>query len=300
MDVLARRSNPTWARANDGARATYAIREAAETGRTLPLAEGQQTQIARHRMNGGRWERNAPFGPEENEALRVGYVRALHDAMSKRNPEQSVAAPFRKGIDAEEGISGMIGPMMNRARVDAGNRARQQSLDRGSLPRSAATASSRARARVPTAERFFENVEREHVAHSTQQAIKGNSVTGTIAANEAKRNAVMRMLATIKNNPNPMQLFTKGSEMMAERMGRGRDTEMARMLSTMTDDPVALNRVLDEISRTAPGTREGFAPVVHQGISRLAPTIGGQAGQRSVDPPPRRNNRPAYTIGGLR
>lgn len=306
MDIIVRRRNPDWAHANDGAAETFGVRKAADLGRSLPLNEGAETQIAKFRMQGGNWgPKEGPLSLPERETLRLGYARMLQDQLSKKGDDHQVANIFRRGNDANEGTRGMITPMLETARQDAADMARAAAAARGTGRSNQAAQARAARESIPTSDRFFHDIERENISHATY-GLNKNSVTSAVQDADKKRNALIRAAASIRNNPNPLDWVAKGAEMVADRMGRGRDTEMARILGTTTDNPAQLLRYIEQLQRTAPGMRDGFYNATQEQLARISPFIAAKAGERMTDPPPKQRfarptkGRGGYSIGAGR
>lgn len=303
MDRIARRRNPFWGRANDNAADSFHIQDAATVGRNVPLKEGADTQLARHRLAGNSFANDRGFiTVPERESFRIGYARRLQDELSGLGDDHGVAKLFRRGNDDNEGPRAMIGSVLNTARTDAASVARDAALARGTSASNQRQAAARARERIPTSETFFRDIEREHVAHSTNQ-LSNNSATSTVQAADRKRNALINAAAALKNNPNPIDWLAQATRMIAERMGRERDAQLAEMLARTTDDPRALIQLFEELQRTAPGMRQGFYDEANRGLANALPSIAMSASAQNNKPPaPKqrvlKNN--IYTIGAGR
>lgn len=299
IDDIARTTNPVWSQVNDAAAQSYRIPEAAAVGHTTPLAEGPKAQTLRARMTGERVvdDKGAPLHPftmPEREAARMGYGRQIHDQLSRLGDDNNPARLFRKGGDDSEGPRATIGTMIDAARQDSATIAAARSAERGSGVRAQQSAAQRAREAIPDVEEFIRNVEREHIA-ATTNALSGNSATSTVQAHQAKRNALINAAITMMHNVNPLQAFQALSKMMVERAGRARDEELARMLAITTDRPHDLARLIQELQRTAPGMRDPWAPAVSEWAAHAIPYAAGNFGEQMTLPPQRRRQ-----IGAMR
>lgn len=283
MDTVVRRRNPQWWRANNGTAETFRIQEAAQQGRTVPLREGAASQELRAAMTN---DMSAP----EREATRLGIARQMHDEVSRLGDDHDVSKIFMRGggDQMEEGMRGLINDVLGHAGNDARARAVAAAQQRGVSSRAVTTAGNRARAEVPTAENFYQQMEREKIARASFQLDKG-SPTNALAEAGKKRNVVMQAAMNLIHNPNPLQVLTKLTEYAAQKAGARRDAELGRMLSITTDRPDQLLALVRELARTSAATRDPFTPVASRLAARSVPMLSAETADGMTRP--RRANR---------
>ena len=132
-----------------------------------------------------------------------------------------------------------------------------------------------ARNAIPTADEFYAQIQREQIAKATFGLDKG-SQTNALQAADKKRNFVLQAAMNIMHNPNPLQALPLLARMAAERAGRKRDAELAKMLAVSTDRPDKLLRLLDELLRTAPSTRTTITPRISEASAIGSVASGGE------------------------
>jgi hypothetical protein len=258
MDDVVATANPRWRWANDIARGGRSVESTMADARKMKLSgnDAHTANMLRNveRMNTRARElsrvnarsRTSEQAAELNmltdqiEAARMGFGRAVHDALDGLGDTHDVAKLFLKGgRNADSGVRRTIEIMMG-----------------------------------DDAPRFMEMMRRAQIATSTHRQLSGSQTTPLREAidddkNTAKIAGLMRVLGGITN---PKALLSSVAEGISNRLHEARNSELLRRYATTTDDTGGFLRMLRELEQ---GTARGRVFANERGTNAYA--IPGQA-----------------------
>jgi hypothetical protein len=252
MDEVVAGSNPRWRLANDITRDLRSVEGALQDAQRVRLSgndnhsadvirrvsamrdEVQTLQRQSRRPNGLSPQEQGRLGLLQNqiEAYRTGFARTLHKELDGLGDTHDVSKKFLKGgRRAQSGVKRTIEVMMG---DDAGP--------------------------------FMDMIERAQIAGTTyKQQFNSQTTPLREVIDEEKQNSkIAGMLRALGYVTNPRQMFQDAGEGISNNLFAARNTEIARRLAAMTDQPQDFFQVLREIDTLAAERGRAFnAPGVN-------------------------------------
>jgi hypothetical protein len=258
MDDVVALANPRWKWANDIARGGRSVQTTLADARKMKLG-GNDAHTANMLRNVEKWNakaaelsrikpsaRTSEQAAELNvvndqiEAARMGFGRAVHDALDGLGDTHDVAKLFLKGgKNSDSGVRRTVQIMMGK-----------------------------------DADRFMAMMERAKIATGTHRQLSGSQTTPLREAidedkNQAKIAGLVRALGIFTN---PKAVLGHVAEGISNRLHEARNSELLRRYATTTDDTGGFLRMLRELEQ---GTARGRVFANERGTNAYA--IPGQA-----------------------
>ena len=269
MDAIVRKTNPDWSVANDITADGHAIKNAMLAGERMKLSAGDRhTRTSINQMRDWTAEakrlstlvRKDTATPEEAallqvrqnqiEAMRLGFARPVHTALSGAGDTHDISKFFLKGGQrAQDGARDIIQTMMG-----------------------------------DEADSFMSLIERAKIAHTTYKT-HFNSQTAPLRQAIDEQNQpgkVAGAMQALSYWANPSAMLRDLGESISNRLNEQRNTSLLRRYGVSTENPAQFFRMLDEVDNLAmarsgafarPGLNAYSAPGVISGAFGAANTL---------------------------